>query len=86
MNNITHSAQESKNRVVTVSLRKEAYNKLQELANENERSKSYFLKKALDNYLEDLYLYKKAIAVLEKDEPIYDLKDMAKEYGLSDQI
>ncbi len=44
MNNIIHSAQESKNRVVTVSLGKEAYNKLQELANENERSKSYFLK------------------------------------------
>jgi hypothetical protein len=49
MNNIIHSTQESKNRVDTVSLGKEAYNKLEELANENERSKSYFLKKALDN-------------------------------------
>jgi predicted DNA-binding protein len=86
MNNIAHSSQESKNRVVTVSLAKEAYDKLEELANENERSKSYYLKKAFDNYLEDLYLYKKAVLVLEKDEPIHDLKDMAKEYGLSDKI
>ena len=54
MNNIAHSSQESKNRVVTVSLAKEAYDKLEELANENERSKSYYLKKAFDNYLEDL--------------------------------
>ena len=86
MNNIAHSVKESKNRVVTVSLGREAYKKLEELANENDRSKSYFLKKAFDNYLEDLYLYKKALLVLEKDEPIHDLKDMAKEYGLSDKI
>jgi predicted transcriptional regulator len=43
----------TKNKTVTVLLGDELYDKLEELAKQDERSKSYFIKKALKQYLEN---------------------------------
>ena len=70
----------------TISVPAEFYNKLEKMSEENERSKNFFVKKALENYFEDIYLYNEAIKVLEKDEPTYSLEEIMKEYGLSDKV
>lgn len=71
-----------KAQTLTISLPVSSYDSLEKLAKESDRSKGYLIRKAVENYLEDVYLYKKAVAALEKNEPTYSLEDIAKEYGL----
>ena len=41
-------------KTITVALGDELYDKLEQLAKQDERSKSYFIKKAVKQYLENL--------------------------------
>ena len=51
---------QSKVKTLTISIPGEYYDKLEDMAKKDERSKSYFIRKAIDNYLEDIYLSEKA--------------------------
>ena len=75
-----------KAKTMTISLSSEEYQALDKLSIEHERSRNYLIRKAIQNYLEDLHFYQKALEVLEKDEPNYSLREIAKKYGLSDKI
>ncbi len=70
-------------KTLTISLPIKFYNGLEKASVENDRSKNYLIKKAVENYLEDLYFYNKAIAVLERDEPVYSLEEIIEKYNLS---
>ena len=56
---------------------------LTKLAQETGRSKSYYVKEALAEYLQDRADYLRAIAALEKQEPRTSLADVRAELGLS---
>jgi len=56
--------------------------KLTRLAKETGRSKSYYAKEAINNYLEEREDYLLALAVLEKEEPRTSIDDVRKELGL----
>lgn len=55
---------------------------LTHLAKTTGRSKSYYVKTALQSYLDDQADYLLALAVLERQEPRTSLADMRKELGL----
>lgn len=55
---------------------------LERLAAETGRTKSYYVKEALDRYLEDRADYLLALAVLEKDERRFSAADVRRELGL----
>lgn len=55
---------------------------LNKLADETGRTKSYYIKEALDRYLEDRADYILALAVLEKNEPRYSAEQVRRELGL----
>lgn len=73
-------------KTLTISLPANFYRGLERVAAEQDRSKNYLIKKAVENYLEDLYFSKKAEEVLARNEPTYTLDEIAKEYGLSDNF
>ena len=73
-------------KTLTISLPANFYRGLERIAAEQDRSKNYLIKKAVENYLEDLYFSKRAEEVLAKNEPTYTLEEIAKEYGLSDNL
>ncbi len=56
--------------------------RLDRLARETGRSKSYYVRQAIENYLEEREEYLLALAVLEKDEPRKSLPEVRKELGL----
>ena len=56
--------------------------KLNQLSKETGRSKSYYVKEAIGNYLEEREEYLYALAILEKQEPRITLAEMRKELGL----
>jgi predicted DNA-binding protein len=70
----------------TIVLPIQFYQGLERAALDQDRSKNYLVKKAVENYLEDLYFSKKAEAVLAKNEPTYTLEEIAEKYGLSDHL
>ena len=55
---------------------------LEKLAADTGRTKSYYVKQALDQFLEDRADYLTALAVLEKDERIYSAAEVRRELGL----
>jgi RHH-type transcriptional regulator, rel operon repressor / antitoxin RelB len=55
---------------------------LARLAKETGRSKSYYVKKAIEGFLEDREDYLLALAILERDEPRKSLSELRKELGL----
>ena len=55
---------------------------LDNLARETGRSKSYYVKKAIQNFLEDREDYLLALAVLERNEPTKTLEEVRKDLGL----
>ena len=57
-------------------------NRLAKLAHETGRSKSYYVKMAIENFLEEREDYLLALAVLEKDEPRKSISDLRKELDL----
>lgn len=74
------------NKTLTISLPFKFYKGLEAAALEQDRSKNYLVKKAVENYLEDLYFSKKAEEVLARNEPTYTLEEIAKKYGLSNTL
>ena len=56
--------------------------RLTQLAHETGRSKSYYVKQALENFLDDREDYLMALSVLEKEEPLLSLAEVKKELGL----
>ena len=70
--------------LVAVRLPDELENKLEHLSQETGRSKSYYMKKALEKYLEDREDYLLAIARLEESNPRIPYSKMRKELGLDD--
>lgn len=55
---------------------------LDNLARETGRSKSYYVKQAIKNFLEDREDYLLALAVLERNEPTKTLDEVRKSLGL----
>lgn len=68
--------------MLAVRLDPESENQLNQLAHETGRSKSYYVKQAIANYLEEHADYLLALAVLERNEPRKSIADVRKELGL----
>ncbi len=68
--------------MLAVRLDSSVEDKLTRLAKETGRSKSYYVKEAINNYLEEREECLLALAVLEKEEPRTSIEDMRKELGL----
>jgi len=68
--------------IVTVRLDDQLESRLDKLASETHRSKSFYIKKAIKEYLDDREDYLLALAVYEKEEPTTNLADIRKELGL----
>lgn len=74
---------EKKSKTFTISLPSAYYEKLEDMSKKNERSKNFFVKKAIENYLEDLYLYQKAEEALSKGVGKgFTLEEIKAKYGL----
>ncbi len=56
--------------------------KLARLAHETGRSKSYYVKQAIENFLEEREDYLLALAVIERDEPRKSLAEVRMDLGL----
>ena len=57
--------------------------RLRKLAERTGRSKSYYAREAIRQYLEDREDYLLGIAVLERDEPTISLKQLERRLGLA---
>ncbi|TVQ23899.1 MAG: ribbon-helix-helix protein, CopG family [Spirochaetaceae bacterium] len=68
--------------MLAVRLDPETENKLNRLAHETGRSKSYYVKQAIESYLEEREDYLLALAVLERDEPRKPIAEVRKDLGL----
>jgi RHH-type rel operon transcriptional repressor/antitoxin RelB len=59
---------------------------LERFCTKMERTKTYFINKALESYLEDLYFYEKGIEALEEHEKsgskTYSIEEVAEELGI----
>lgn len=65
-------------------LEPELEKKLDSLAKETGRSKSYYAREAIRQYLEDREDYLRGIAVLERREPTISLDELERRLGLED--
>jgi RHH-type rel operon transcriptional repressor/antitoxin RelB len=68
--------------MLAVRLDPDVERKLNLLAKETGRSKSYYVKQAIESYLEEREDYFLALAVLERNEPRKSLAEVRKELGL----
>ena len=68
--------------MLAVRLDRETEEKLSRLARETGRSKSYYVKQAIENYLDEREDYLLALAVLERDEPLKPIAEVRKDLGL----
>jgi RHH-type rel operon transcriptional repressor/antitoxin RelB len=68
--------------MLAVRLDSSIENRLTQLAHETGRSKSYYVKQAIENFLDDREDYLLALAVLEREEPLLSLTEVRKELGL----
>ena len=69
--------------VLTLRLNDQLEKKLQKLSKETERPKSYFVKKALELYLDEYQDYETALARrADKDEEVLTLAQMKKTLGV----
>ena len=67
-------------KTLTISIPSNFYAGLEKLALQQDRSKNYLIRKAIENYLEDLYFSKKAEEVLARNEPTITLDEIARKY------
>jgi RHH-type rel operon transcriptional repressor/antitoxin RelB len=70
--------------MIAVRLPKELETKLKKVASETHRSKSYYIRKALEQFLEDREDYLLAVARLEENNPRIPYEKVRKELGLDD--
>ena len=68
--------------MIAVRLDSDLEDRLNKLAHETGRSKSYYVKQAIESYLEEREDYLLALSVLEKNEPVKSIKEVRKELGL----
>ena len=68
--------------MLAVRLDPETESRLNRLAHETGRSKSYYVKQAIERYLEEREDYLLALSVLERDEPRKPIAEVRKELGL----
>lgn len=68
--------------MLAVRLDAETESKLNRLARETGRSKSYYVKQAIESFLEEREDYLLTLAVLERNEPRKSLAEVRKELGL----
>ncbi len=66
----------------SVRLEKETESKLESLAKATGRSKSYYAKQAIREFLEDKQDYLQALSALEKSKKAYTLEEAAKILGV----
>jgi RHH-type transcriptional regulator, rel operon repressor / antitoxin RelB len=67
-----------------IRLEPELEKKLNSLAKQTGRSKSYYAREAIRQYLEDREDYLKGIAVLERREPTISLDELERRLGLAE--
>jgi RHH-type transcriptional regulator, rel operon repressor / antitoxin RelB len=72
------------NKMLGIRLEPELEEKLDSLAKETGRSKSYYAREAIRQYLEDREDYLKGIAALERREPTITLEELERRLGLDD--
>ncbi len=70
--------------MIAVRLPKALETRLEKVANETHRSKSYYIREALEQFLEDREDYLLAVARLEEKNPRIPYETMRKELGLDD--
>lgn len=68
--------------MLSVRLDPELEDRLNELAEVTGRSKSYYVRQAIEEFLEDRADYLLAVAALEKNEPTISLAELRRELGL----
>jgi predicted transcriptional regulator len=73
---------------ITARISDELDKALTEVAKSTERSKSFIISKAIQNYVlelqEDIEDYKDAMEILAQNNPTYTLEEIEKKYGLED--
>jgi predicted transcriptional regulator len=73
---------------ITARISNELDKALTEIAKSTERSKSFIISKAIQNYVlelqEDVEDYKDAIGILAQNNSTYTLEEIEKKYGLED--
>lgn len=67
-----------------IRLDKDLERRLEDLSKSTGRTKSYYAKEAIREYLDDREDYLKGIAALERREPRISLSELEKELGLDD--
>lgn len=67
---------------LTVRLNEAQERALEQLAADTGRTKSYYVKEALDQFLEDRADYLTALAALERNERTYSAAEVRRELGL----
>lgn len=67
---------------MAIRLDPETESKLTRLAHETGRSKSYYARQAIENYLEEREEYLLALAVLERNEPRKPIAEVRRDLGL----
>ena len=70
--------------MIAVRLPKELENELERVSKDTQRSKSYYIRKALEQFLEDRADYLSASARLEENNPRIPYEEIRKELGLDD--
>lgn len=70
--------------MLTVRLPEQLENRLSSLANKTGRTKAYYTKKAIEEFLEDKEDYLLAISILEQKNPSISLEEVVKNLGLED--
>jgi RHH-type transcriptional regulator, rel operon repressor / antitoxin RelB len=68
--------------MIAIRLNQDTENRLTKLAKETGRSKSYYVKQAIEHFLEEREDYLLALSVLEKEEPRIPIADVRKKLGL----
>ena len=68
--------------MLTVRLDPELKARLDELAEATGRSKSHYVRQALEEFLEDRADYLLAVSLLEKNEPTIGLDELRRELGI----
>ena len=70
--------------MLAVRLPEQLEHRLTNLADQTGRTKTYYVKKAIEEFLEDREDYLLAISVLEQKNPSVPLDEVIKELGLDD--
>lgn len=68
--------------MLTVRLDPELESRLTELSESTGRSKSYYVRQAIEEFLEDRADYLLAMSILEKNEPTVELRELRRELGV----